>query len=391
MGVKMFRADRVFDGTRFLEKGTVVVMNEQGEVVDLTQPGAAGSDVQHLPGILLPGLVNAHCHLELSHFKGSMAEKKGLPAFLLEVVSKRREAQDPEWVQAQIRAAAAEMHRNGIAGVGDICNTADAIAVKKESPLRWRNFIEVLNFTDAALQDRLLHNQKILESHLAAGLADSCLTAHAPYSVTAAAFKAINAATTNSIVSVHNQETSAEDELFEQGTGPLLQLYSLTGTPPPGPTGKSSLQTWLPYFTQGQTVVLVHNTDTQKKDLQFAKAHAALHGLKLVWCLCPGANKYIEDKLPPLDLLLEENCIIALGTDSYSSNWQLSIAAEIRLLTLAYPQVPLEALLQAATRNGAEALGFCHLGKLEKGKTPGLALLHTDARGAVTGTSERVA
>jgi cytosine/adenosine deaminase-related metal-dependent hydrolase len=282
------------------------------------------------------------------------------------------------------------MQAGGIVGVGDICNTTDAIAVKKERDIHWHNLIEVLNFSDVALQERLVQNMKILDGHLAAGLTDSGLTAHAPYSVTEATFSAINAATRGRVISVHNQETAAENELFTKGTGALLQLYSLTGTPPPLPSGRSSIQTWLPLFTEGQTILLVHNTYTQKEDIQFAKAHAAAHGLKLYWCLCPGANRYIEDKVPPLDLLLEEGCAIVLGTDSYSSNWQLSIAAEIRLLTHAYPKAPLEVLLQAATRNGAAALGWKHLGKLQKGPKPGLALLHTDRDGNVTGTSERV-
>lgn len=386
----MFCADRVFDGTKFLAAETVVVMNEAGELLDLLAPGAIDGEVQKMPGILLPGLINAHCHLELSHFKGRIKEGTGLSHFLLEVVAMRKQPQNTQWVQEKIRAAIAEMRAEGIVGVGDICNTTDAIAAKKESGLHWCNLVEVLNFSDAALEQRLAHNKEVLEAYTNAGLTHSGLTAHAPYSVTAATFHAINTATRGSILSVHNQETGAENELFEKGTGALLPLYNLTGTPPPPASGRSSMQTWLPHFTEEQTILLVHNTFTQKEDIEFAKAHAAANGLKLFWCLCPGTNRYIEDKVPPLEGLLQENCTIVLGTDSYSSNWQLSIAAEVRLLTQAYPRVSLEVLLQAATRNGAEALGWHHLGKLEKGTKPGLALLHTDKNGTLAGTAERV-
>ncbi len=368
----------------------MVVTNEAGVLLDLLAPSNAGDDVHYLSGILIPGLINAHCHLELSHFKGVVKEVTGLPDFLLAVVARRKVPQDSAFVQEKIAAAIAEMSANGIVGVGDICNTTDAIAAKKTSTLHWRNLIEVLNFSDDTLAQRLEHNNKVLQAHLSEGLAHSGFTAHAPYSVSSATFEAINKATKGGVVSVHNQETEAEDELFREGTGALLQLYDLTGTPAPIPSGQSSLKTWLPIFTQGQTVLLVHNTFTQKEDIRFAQAHADKHNLKLVWCLCPGANKYIENKLPPLAMLLEEGCVIALGTDSNSSNWQLSIAAEVKWLTDAFPQIPIEVLLEAATRNGAEALGWNHLGKLEKNLKPGLSLLHTDNDGNITGTSERV-
>lgn len=390
MAVKMYRASRVFDGMRFLPEGTTVVV-ENGRILDLLSPGEAPEGAELLEGILLPGMVNAHCHLELSHFKGQIAGGGGLVHFLLQVVAKRKEGWPLEIITEKAKQAAAEMRASGIVAVGDICNTTDVIGIKKESGLQWRNFVEVLNFSDATLEPRWAHNQAVLEGHLAAGLPESILTPHAPYSVSPATFAALNNASEGAIISVHNQETPAETELFEKGSGDFLQLYQLTQTVPLGGAGRSSLQSWLPYFTKGQTIVLVHNTFTRQEDIQFAQAHARQCGLTLVWCLCPGANKYIEDALPPLSLLLEEGCNVVLGTDSYSSNWQLSIAAEIKLLAEAYPQVPLESLLQAATVNGARAFGWNHLGRLERGEAPGLALLGLDAAGKLTGHGAVVA
>lgn len=385
-----YSADRVFDGEKFLAPGTVVAVDGNGVIQDLL-PQSAGGEVQKLEGILTPGLINAHCHLELSHFKNLIEEGTGLVPFLMRVVAMRKKEWRPEEIQENIGAAAAEMQINGITGIGDICNTTDAIATKVASRLFFRNFIEVLNFSDANLSERMVHNSKVLEAHFQAGLAGATLSPHAPYSVSLATFAALNEATAGAIISIHNQESAAETELFRNGTGAFLELYGLTGTPPPQPTGKSSLQWWLPFFTKGQTIVLVHNTFTQKEDILFAKAHAEQYNLKLVWCLCPGANKYIENALPPLPLFLEQGCTLALGTDSYSSNQQLSIAAEIKWLTDAYPEVPLESLLQAATSGGSGALGWPQLGRLEKGMTPGLALLHTDPQGKLTGSSRKVA
>ncbi len=390
MAVHKWQADRVFDGHRFLEPGTVVITDDGGKIQDLVPAADAGSGVQPISGILTPGLINAHCHLELSHFQGQIPEGGGLVSFLLNVVGQRKQHWPPELVQARIDAAIAEMEAGGIVGVGDICNTTDAVAAKGLSRLRWHNLVEVLNFSEATRQARLDHNQSVLEQHLTAGLKDSVLTPHAPYSVTPGTFAALNKLTAGKAISVHNQETAAENELFETGSGAFHRLYGLTGTEPLGASGTTSLQSWISHFTEGQTLVLVHNTFTGAADIHFAKDHAAKYGLRLFWCLCPNANKYIENALPPLDLLVSEGCDLVLGTDSYGSNWQLSIAAELKLLSEAYPTVPLDLLLQAATRNGADAFGWSELGRLQRGTKPGLALLHTNEDGKLCGTSELV-
>jgi cytosine/adenosine deaminase-related metal-dependent hydrolase len=142
----------------------------------------------------------------------------------------------------------------------------------------------------------------------------------------------------------------------------------------------------LPHFNNGQTIFLVHNTFMPEEDIVFAKEYAAANGLKLIWCLCVNANLYIENKMPPIDMFIKHNCPIVLGTDSYSSNWQLSIAKEIQAIIRAPATMPglkavalLEQVLQWATINGAKALGWDdELGSFEKGKRPGIVLLAKD-------------
>ena len=119
-----------------------------------------------------------------------------------------------------------------------------------------------------------------------------------------------------------------------------------------------------------------------EEDIVWANNYAAENGLKLVYCLCPNANLYIENKLPPVDLFIKHNCDIVLGTDSYSSNWQLNIAKEIQTIT-GMPQfetvASLTQVLQWATINGAKALQWNdELGSFEKGKKPGVILIETD-------------
>lgn len=373
MQYRKLRANAIFNGTEML-KGRVLVMEENGTVAGLVNDDGDAETVYH-NGVLVPGFINSHCHLELSHMRNVIPPGTGLIPFLISVV-RQRGSIDQSTKPQQIQEAAEEMYRNGIVAVADICNTTDALAVKKESNMQWHNLVEVLNFFDENLQNALQSFGAVADAHLAAGL-QAVLTPHAPYSVSISTLEEINRRTAGQVISVHNQETPAEDALFRKGEGAFLQLYEafLQGRNPVAPTGKSSLQSWLPYFTNGQTLVLVHNSFITEPDILFAKEHAARRGLNIIYCICPNANLYIEAVLPPLDLLMKHGVQVVIGTDSYSSNWQLSIAAEIKTLRDRFPHIPLSTLLQWATSSAAAAFGFARLGSFEKGKKPGVLLL----------------
>ena len=379
MKYRKLAADWLFDGYS-LQKEKVLIMDAAGNVVDVVAQEVGGDDIEQYKGTLTPGFVNCHCHLELSHLKSSIAPKKGLIDFLLSVVRLRKEKDDPQLKTTAIAAAEKEMYANGIVAVADIANTADTIAVKKSSAIHWHTLVEVLNLWDNNLEQALPKFQGVQQLYQQEGLS-AVITPHAPYSVSVATLQAINEATAGQTISMHNQETAPENELFQTGTGRFLNFYEqLTGTPdsPFAVSGRSSLQTWLPYFTKGQTILLVHNTYIAEDDILWAQSHAATYGLKLIYCLCPNANSYIENRLPPVDWLIKHNCHIVLGTDSYSSNWYLSIAKELATLQEHYPHLSLETLLQWGTSKGATAIGMTHLGRFEKGATPGVALLQPD-------------
>ncbi len=191
----------------------------------------------------------------------------------------------------------------------------------------------------------------------------------------------LNQATAGQVISMHNQEDPAEDELYQTGSGGFLKLFNIFGVAQsPFPvTGKTSIRSYLPYFGNGQTIFLVHNTFMAAGDITYANDYAKNSGLKLVYCLCPNANLYNQNHLPDVPAFMERNCHLVLGTDSYSSNWQLSIAKEIQALHRHYPAIPLQVMLQWATSNGAKALQWDNtLGSFEKGKTPGVTVLAHD-------------
>jgi cytosine/adenosine deaminase-related metal-dependent hydrolase len=282
------------------------------------------------------------------------------------------------------------MYDNGIVAVGDIGNTADTADVKSKSKIRWQNFVEVLGFTDEKADENIQHYQQVaktLKTTLqTSGLRHrTSLVPHAPYSISPKNFKLINELTKDQVISIHNQEHPAEDVLYKTGGGEYLKLFKIFGiNESPFPvTGLSSIRSVLPHFNNGQTIFLIHNTFMTEEDVVFAKEYANENELTLIWCLCVNANLYIENKMPPIEMLIKNNCPLVLGTDSYSSNWQLSIAKEIQSIIRATETVPrlkavapLEKALQWATINGAKALKWDdELGSFEKGKKPGVTLI----------------
>jgi cytosine/adenosine deaminase-related metal-dependent hydrolase len=389
MRYQKFQADQLFNGDELLGSDHVLILGEDGRVEDIVLEAIAGDGIQKMSGILSPGFINCHCHLELSHLKNVIPPHTGLVEFLCSVVTKRNF--DAQIIRQEIVNAEKEMYDNGIVAVGDIGNTADTGWVKSKSKISWQNFVEVLSFTDEKAGESVLHYQEILRSldHSLLSAPNrhrSSLVPHAPYSISPGTFKLINELTGNQVISIHNQEHPAEDELYKTGGGDYLRLFRIFGVnQSPFPvTGKSSIRSYLPYFNNGQTILLVHNTYMPEEDILWANVYAAENNLKLVYCFCPNANLYIENKLPPFELFVKHNCRIVLGTDSYSSNWQLSIAKEMEAIVKNTSTAStrgmafITQLLQWATINGAKALQWDdELGSFKKGKKPGVVLLNT--------------
>ena len=380
MNLRKFQADELFDG-KTLHRNKALITDESGTIIDVVEAMDAGPDVSMHKGTLVPGLINAHCHLELSHLKDVIPPHTGLIEFLCSVVTKR--GFDPAVIQEKIRLAEKEMYENGIVAVGDIGNTADTAAVKSNSRIRWQNFTEVLSFTDEKADASVEHYLQVA-NELKASLQTSsiehrtAIVPHAPYSISPRTFELINEATAGEVISLHNQEHPAEDDLYKTGQSEYLRLFQIFGinTSPFPITGKSALRSVLPYFTKGQTIFLVHNTSTPEEDILWAETHAKQNGLTLVWCICINANLYIENKVPPIENLIKHGCHIALGTDSYSSNWQLSIAKEMQSIRTHFPSVDPVNILQFATSSGASALRWDDaLGHFQKGRKPGIVLL----------------
>lgn len=368
---RKFKAHQLFTGYEFLEE-IVLITDTVGKIIELVPEKEAGDNIEILDGLLCPGFINAHCHLELSHMKGLIPKNTGLVDFVFKVVNERHFEEDA--ILAAIEKAENEMFKNGIVAVGDICNNVLTISQKTKNHLRYHNFIEASGFSPAVAQTRFKRAYDFYNAYSKVLPANS-IVPHAPYSVSPQLFQMIDAFSNNHLLTIHNQEIEAENDLFEKGTGDFLRMYEKMGIDISffKPSQKSSLQTWLPNFTKAQTVILVHNVATREKDLEFIKQYS---NINTYFCLCTNANWYISQQLPDVNLLIKHSEEIVLGTDSLASNDQLCILEEMKTLHRYFSNLSLTNLLQWATSNASKALQMDdQLGSFEKSKQPGLVLI----------------
>jgi cytosine/adenosine deaminase-related metal-dependent hydrolase len=369
-----FQADSIFDGNAMLAANHVLVIDGKGIVQAVIDEKDAGDNVQKFKGILTPGFINCHCHLELSHMKGLIAEETGLVDFVFKVVTQRHFSEDE--ILQSIKNAEDEMLANGIVAVGDICNNALTIPQKQQQRLAYYNFIEVSGWNPAVAKTRFEKSKEYYDAFQQ--LSNSSLSPHAPYSVSNELWELLQPNFKNKTITIHNQETAFEDDLFLSASGGFMKMYEMMKIENPSfqPTGKSSLQSFLPKMESAKNVLLVHNTFITENDLSYIKSYIINHPSKIFFCLCPNANLYIEKALPPIELLRKHHSAIVLGTDSLASNWNLSIVDEMKTIRKNFPSIQLEEMLQWATLNGASALQMGDkLGSFEKGKKPGVVCL----------------
>jgi cytosine/adenosine deaminase-related metal-dependent hydrolase len=374
MSYRKFKADRLFTGTALTPEGQVLITDETGTIEAMLPENEAGDEIQYVEGILSPGLINCHCHLELSHMKGLIPAGTGMVPFLLAVMLNRNVP--PETIETAIIAAETQMLETGIVAVGDICNTDHTVPQKMKKRLFYRNFAEVAGFIPETATSRFISAQRLCKQLMVTGPSE--IVPHAPYSVSRELFQLIANQQEAGVVTMHNQESDAENDFFLTGDSELRKIYETIGADIGffRPTGKTSIQTVLPWLSEKAKLLLVHNVKTSSEDIRVIQDREG--GKELTYfCLCPNANLYINKNLPPVGKLMENNCRIVLGTDSLASNSGLSILEEMKTINKAFPEITIEKLLCWATSNGADALGISDtFGNFRKGSRPGIIAIN---------------
>ena len=366
-----FHADQLFDGYRFRKQDEVLVTDEKGKVYGIIPLADAGEDIRKVEGILCPGFVNAHCHLELSFLKGVIPTHTGLVGFVSQVMQHRNAAS--EIIEQSIIDAEAEMIANGIVAVGDICNTPNTIAQKQKGRVRYQNFIEVAGFVPGAAESRFNAIKEIAEQFYIYFPNNTSIVPHAPYSVSLPLLDKIKEHSRNKIFSIHNQESAQETLFFKEQTGDFLSLYNNLGVDLSffKNTYKSSVEYYIGKIAKEMNALFVHNTFTSKEDID----NIVNQINNPYFCLCPAANLYIENSLTNINLFrsVNDGNNIVVGTDSLASNNSLNILGELSIIQQHFPVIEVEELLKWATINGARALTLeKSLGSFEINKQPGV-------------------
>jgi aminodeoxyfutalosine deaminase len=375
LAMRFITADHIFSGKEFLANDLIIAVNEKNIIHDIISVDQVEkSNIEYFQGIITPGFVNTHCHLELSHLKNVIKQHTGIVDFGLSVMKHRNE-KSLELQQEAMLLANKEMKKQGIVAVGDISNSNNSINTKLQSDLYYHTFVELIALNPERA-DIVFDAGKQLLSEFSNHQLSASLAPHAPYSASLELIKKISdhCFAQNTTTSIHNQESKAENDFFLTKTEDYLRLYETINVSIDyfKATGKSSLNSVSGALNKNIHSLLVHNTFTNKEDIEnIQRTHSNLY-----WCLCPNANLYIENTLPNVSLLKSNNCILTLGTDSLASNSQLSIIDEINTIQKHQPEITLDVLLQAATFNGAQFLGIENkFGLIEKNRNCGINLI----------------
>ncbi len=375
---RCFSADCIFPIDQPPIEDGYILLDQTGKILELGRLVDTSHTIErHVQGIILPGLVNTHCHLELSHLKGRVETGTGLLSFLKKVVAFRDT--DPEEIQQKIVQADAEMFTNGIVAVGDISNSVDTVLCKEKSPIKYYTFIEMFDFMQRSMtQGTIEQYEKVYAAHSQNNKNRKSRVPHSPYTVSTALMQFIgDHIDPKDTISIHNQETPAENEFLEKKKGDFLSFFSHFGFENIDlePIGKPSIHYSLQQLNPKAKTLFVHNTMTTKADIEDAHSWSD----NVFWATCPSANLYIENRLPDYSSFIDTRAVMTIGTDSLSSNWQLSIWEEMKVIKKYNSYIDHDTLFTWATLNGAKALSFDNeLGSLQVGKKPGLVAVELD-------------
>lgn len=370
--MRYIQADHVFDGKGDVKDNQIIQIDESGTIQALLDDKELpeGIEVEKVSGAICPGFINTHCHLELSHMKGLVDTGTTLLPFLRSVVTFRDFPQ--EIIIKAIKDGDEEMWTNGIVAVGDISNKVDTAKIKSDSPIKYYTFVEMFDFLQDSMTKSTIQNYETVFKNQADNDGNKkSYVPHAPYTVTKGLFDFIKQQNTvDKTISIHNQETVEEDLLFLEGKSEFIDFFAGFGFSMDQfvPTRTTSIHYSMQHMNPKCKTIQVHNTKTTGTDIQAAHKWSK----HIYWATCPNANLYIENNLPNYQTFIDNEARMTIGTDSLTSNWKLSIASEILTIQKYCSYIPLQQLMKWACYNGAEALGYDHLGSFEIGKTPGI-------------------
>jgi cytosine/adenosine deaminase-related metal-dependent hydrolase len=354
-----------------IRDGWVAVQSERVAALGRGAQPDGGREIDLGSVALMPGLVNAHTHLELSYLKGRIPPADEFVVWIRRVLAAQRGAPavDRSDIAEAIRFGIADSVRCGTAVVGDISNTLATVKPLAASPLAGVVFYELIRFNTTNPAGLVEESRREIDRVGSTDRVRVSLAAHAPYSVAPALLREIHASLGGdpcSRCSVHVSESEAETEFIQAGTGPWRVLLEEIGSWQPAwtPPGASPVEYLDDCGFLGDRLLAVHGVQMSHADL----ARLASRGTTLV--TCPRSNAHTGAGVPPIADFYASGVRVAVGTDSLASAPDLNVFAELAEMRRLAPAVPAAALLYSATRQGARALGFdADYGTIQAGKS----------------------
>ena len=359
-----------------LENGFVEV-DEDGEVVRVGVSEDPSLEEEWYDGALVPGFVNAHCHVELSYLKGRFSKGTGMAGFIDQINALRDTSSRPRKIAA-LKEQMDLMWKAGVTAMADISNCDDSFEVKASHPMYTRTFLEVFG-TEPEDCQAIIEDVRNLRARAQSFGLDAAPTPHSCYTmspelITHSSIEGLN----SGFLSFHSEESPEEEEMLMHGSGPLWENRKAAGMSTPPVTGEISLKYFLGRLIAGLespvegNVLLVHEVCLDEYGASLARRILA-HPF---FAVCPRSNLFIHNALPPIDLMRRSGIPICVGTDSLSSNDSLDMVSELRCLQENFSDVSLGEMLIWACRNGAEFLGKSgRFGTIEPLKRPGIVLI----------------
>jgi cytosine/adenosine deaminase-related metal-dependent hydrolase len=319
---------------------------------------------------VLPGLVNAHTHLELSYLRGVIPPAKSFVDWIRGIITTRKKYPDPHAPEiiGAVHASIAEAVGAGTAIVGDISNTLVTSVPLVRSPLAAMVFYELIRFKADDPGALVAQALDALGQIAHSDRVRSSLAAHAPYSVSRSVFDAMRASMSRHLpppCSVHLSESMEETEFIRTGGGPWRAMLEELGAWDPAwtPPRVTPVEYLDAIGFLGPTTVAVHGVQMTDSDLR------KLASRRTTLVTCPRSNIHTGAGAPPIERFYASGVRVAVGTDSLSSVEDLNVFAELAAMRRLAPGIRASTLLASATKNGAEALGFgADYGTIEPGK-----------------------
>lgn len=389
MGLRRVTASYVYtlEADEPIRNGYVEYDDADGRILNV---GVCDSSEEVAPGAIVPGFVNAHCHVELSHLHGKFVKGTGMAGFI-DQINALRDWAGRDAKQKLVKEWMDRMWERGVSAMADISNDDSSFEIKASHPMYTRTFLEVFG-SEPEMCDGVMADVAQLKTVAEAHGIDAAPTPHSCYTMSPQLLSASAASGLSSgFLSYHSQESQEEEDLLISGSGAMYENRKRSGMSTPPVTGESSLKYFIDRLAAAkpapydQQILLVHNVCLAQGDIDAAKKVMN----NVYFAICPLSNIFIHNALPPIDLMRENGLAIALGTDSLSSNDDLDMVKEMYCLHSAFPYVPMQEILTWASLNGAKFLKKDDvLGTLTAGKKPGIVLVdNLDETGFVTAQS----